>query len=78
METFVTADEVAEFLKCSRPQVLQLARTGKIPAHPFGFGKERKSWRFLLSQVREAVTAKNVFTSSAAPVMVNAGSLAER
>lgn len=72
MEPFVTADEVAEFLKCSRQQVLQLARTGKIPAHSLGFGHQRKSWRFLLSEIRDAVT-NGLFTSQSAATKVSSG-----
>jgi hypothetical protein len=47
IEPFVTADVVAEFLCITRRRVLEMARSGTIPAHPIGQGK-RKQWRFRL------------------------------
>jgi hypothetical protein len=41
---------VAVFLAITRRQVLVLARSGKIPAHPL-LGSRRKVWRFKLSEV---------------------------
>jgi hypothetical protein len=63
-ETFVTADDIAEHLKVTRRQVLEMARKGLIPAHPLiGQGKgARCMWRFRLSEVADAV-ARNVLTS---------------
>ena len=53
-EPFVDADVVAIFLSLERRLVLDWARCGDIPAHPLGRGK-RRTWRFRLSEVAEAV-----------------------
>jgi propanediol utilization protein len=50
IEHFVDANTVAQFLAITRRQVLVLARSGKIPAHPL-LGSRRKVWRFKLSEV---------------------------
>ncbi len=57
IELFVDAGATAEFLCIKRRRVLDLARTGEIPAHPIGRGK-RKTWRFRLSELAEAVAAR--------------------
>ena len=49
-ESFVDAARAANFLCCSRKHLLHLARTGQVPAHPFG-GGSRKSWLFRLSEL---------------------------
>jgi Helix-turn-helix domain len=49
-EHFVDAARAANFLCCSRKHLLNLARTGQVPAHPFG-GGSRKSWLFRLSEL---------------------------
>jgi hypothetical protein len=49
LEPFVDADIAAEFLSSKRKTVLDWARAGNIPAHPFGRGK-RTEWRFRLSE----------------------------
>ena len=49
-EPFVDAARAANFLCCSRKHLLHLARTGQVPAHPFG-GGSRKSWLFRLSEL---------------------------
>ena len=56
IEHFVDANTVAQFLAITRRQVLELARAGKIPAHPL-LGSRRKVWRFKLSEVDDAVAA---------------------
>lgn len=66
-ERFVDADEAGKFLSLNRRRILELARAGKLPAHPLGSGK-RKTWRFMLSQLATAVT-KNVFTSADNPAI---------
>jgi hypothetical protein len=38
IEHFVIAEAIAEFLGVSREHVIQLARAGKIPAHPLPTG----------------------------------------
>ncbi len=51
-EVFVTADEAAEFLRCSPITVKRLAREGRIPAHSITNGV-RKRWRFLISELAD-------------------------
>jgi excisionase family DNA binding protein len=59
-EQFVTADEAAEFLKCSPITVKRLAREGKIPGHSVTNGV-RKRWRFLISEL--AISMKKEVSS---------------
>jgi excisionase family DNA binding protein len=54
-EPYVDAGTVAEFLAITRRQVLELARAGKIPAHPL-LGSRRKVWRFKLSEVDAVIS----------------------
>jgi hypothetical protein len=49
-EPFVDADVAAEFISSKRKTILDWARDGSIPAHPFGRGK-RTEWRFRLSEI---------------------------
>jgi hypothetical protein len=49
-EPFVDADVVAEFISSKRKTILDWARDGSIPSHPFGRGK-RTEWRFRLSEI---------------------------
>lgn len=56
-EHYVDSDEAAGFLKLNPRTVQRLAREGTIPAHPFG-EKNRKTWRFLLSELDEWMRAK--------------------
>lgn len=49
-EPYVDADTVARFLKLKRKTVLDWARKGILPTHPFGTGK-RIVWRFLISEI---------------------------
>jgi excisionase family DNA binding protein len=56
-EPFVTADEVAEHLKITRRQVLEMARKKFIPAHPICFGTRRKIWRFKIGDVDKAISS---------------------
>lgn len=58
IEAFVDANKAAEFLFINRRRVLEMARTGNIPAHPIGNGK-RKTWRFRLSELADAFDAKS-------------------
>jgi excisionase family DNA binding protein len=51
-EYYVDAGEAAKFLRLHRRTVLQMARTGVLPAHPLGEGT-RKLWRFRLSELDE-------------------------
>ena len=56
-EPFVTADDVAEHLKVTRRQVLEMTRKGLIPAHPLGTGERRRVWRYKISEVDAAVAS---------------------
>lgn len=57
LERFVDANRAAEFLSLRPRRVLELARAGRIPAHPIGSGA-RKTWRFKLSELEAAVSQK--------------------
>jgi excisionase family DNA binding protein len=50
LEPFVEAEEAAAFLRTSPRKVKELAREGRIPAHPLGDGQRRR-WLFLLSEL---------------------------
>jgi len=50
LEPFVDAARAANFVCCSRKHLLNLARSGQVPAYPFG-GGSRKSWLFRLSEL---------------------------
>ena len=56
-EPFVDANIVAEHLKITRRQVLEMTRQGKIPGYPLGTGTNRGVWRYRLSEIDAAVTA---------------------
>ena len=55
-ESFVDADEAAQFLSLTRRRILELARAGKLPGHPVGDGA-RRVWRFRLSEISAAITS---------------------
>lgn len=57
VESFVEANAAAEFLHYSSRSVKQMAREGRIPAHPFGTGP-RKRWYFLISELAEHLRAQ--------------------
>ena len=56
-EPYVTADDIAEHLKLTRRQVLEMTRRGLIPAHPLGVGEHRRVWRYKLSEVEAAIAS---------------------
>jgi excisionase family DNA binding protein len=56
-EPFVTANEVAGHLKITRRQVLEMARRNHLPAHPISFGRQRKIWRFKLTEVDQVIAS---------------------
>jgi hypothetical protein len=56
-EPFVEAKAAAEFLHYSVGSIKQMARDGRIPAHPFGSGP-RKRWYFLISELAEHLHAQ--------------------
>ena len=49
---FVEANAAAAFLQYPARSIKQMAREGRIPAHPFGTGS-RKRWYFLISELAE-------------------------
>ena len=57
-EGFVDADQAAKFLFLTRRHVLELARAGQLPGHPVG-GRARRLWRFRLSELAAAVSARD-------------------
>jgi hypothetical protein len=57
LEPFVEAKAAAEFLRYSSRTIKQMAREGRIPAHPFGTGP-RKRWYFLISELAEHLRAQ--------------------
>jgi hypothetical protein len=71
LESFVDADEAGKFLSLNRRRILELARAGKLPAHPIG-DRERRVWRFRLSELAAAVssTEKPWFSSRQRTSMV--------
>ena len=50
LEQYVEAEEGAPFVHMSPRHLKQLAREGKVPAHPRGDGQRRR-WLFLLSEL---------------------------
>ncbi len=54
VEPFVDATRAAEFLALRPRRILEMARAGRIPAHPIGDGA-RKVWRFRLSELAAAI-----------------------
>ena len=50
LERFVEAEEAGPFVHESPRHLKQLAREGKVPAHPKGDGQRRR-WLFLLSEL---------------------------
>jgi len=56
-ERFVAADDIAEHLRITRRQVLEMTRRGLIPAHPLGVGKCRHVWRYKISEVESAIAS---------------------
>lgn len=57
LESFVDADEAAQFLSLTRRRVLDLARARKLPGHPIGDGA-RRMWRFRLSEIAAAIAPR--------------------
>ena len=73
IEPFVDARKAAEFLMITRRRVLEMARTGEIPAHAIGEGT-RKMWRFRLSELAEAIVAKKPAAKTSKSGIIDAGS----
>jgi hypothetical protein len=51
-EYFVDASVAAKYLSCSRKHLLRLSDRGLIPAHPLPGSAQRRTWRYLLSELR--------------------------
>ena len=66
-EPFVTAREAALFLRCAPVTIKRLARQGKIPAHSLTNGA-RKRWRFLISELTQAMKKEVSSNRSSAPL----------
>jgi excisionase family DNA binding protein len=75
IEPYVDANTVADFLAITRRQVLELARAGKIPAHPLP-GSRRKVWRFKLSEVDASIAHGS--SKSAQSTIVSAAFMSQR
>lgn len=56
-EPFVDATCAAEFLGIKPRRVLEMARSGQIPAYPLGTGT-RRTWRFRLTEILKTIAAK--------------------
>jgi len=54
-EPFVDADVAAAFLSITPRRLKNLARAGKLPAHPLGDG-QRRVWRFRISEIAVALS----------------------
>jgi len=67
IEPFVDANRAAEFLALTRRRVLEMARSGAIPAHAIG-EQRRKVWRFRLSELADAFVAKSAVAKSESKV----------
>jgi len=67
LESFVTPEEAAAFLRCSPITIKRLARNGKLPAHAVTNGI-RKRWRFLLSELAFSMRSEVSLRTSSAPL----------
>lgn len=72
-EPFVDAEIGAKFLSVSRRRLLELARSGQVPGHPIGRGM-RKTWRFRLSELAEAIRKENTMPFFQKPSIIQSGS----
>lgn len=55
-EPFVSAERVAAHLDIERRQVLNLTRSGRLPAHPMDPTAVRKVYRYKLSEIDAAIS----------------------
>lgn len=51
-EFFVDAAVASSFLGCSRKHLLKLSIAGLVPAYPLPGTGQRRTWRYLLSELR--------------------------
>jgi excisionase family DNA binding protein len=56
-EPYVSADRAAQFLDVKRKTLLEKARKGEIPCHPWTGGR-RNTWRFKLSELDDWMKSK--------------------
>jgi hypothetical protein len=58
-EPFVKPDVVSQYLGIDPGTVVRFARAGLIPGHPLRVSGRRTHWRFLISEIRETMLARN-------------------
>lgn len=58
LEPFVRPETAAQFLGIDPETAVRFARLGLIPGYPLRVSGRRKHWRFLLSEVQEAMLAR--------------------
>jgi hypothetical protein len=59
----VDAAVASKYLSCSRKHLLRLSDRGLIPAHPLPGSAERRTWRYLLSELRAWMLAQNTVST---------------
>ena len=52
----------SKFLSCSRKHLLRLSDRRLIPAHPLPGSAQRRTWRYLLSELRTWMLAHNTIS----------------
>ena len=57
-EPFVKAIVVSQYLGIDPGTVIRFARAGVIPGHPLRASGRRTHWRFLISEIRVAMLAR--------------------
>ena len=62
-ERFVDAKVASEYLSCSRKHLLRLSDHGLIPAHPLPGSAQRRTWRYLLSELRAWMLAQSTLAT---------------
>jgi hypothetical protein len=57
-EPFVKPDVVGEYLGIDPSTVVRFAKVGLLPGHPLRISGCRTHWRFLVSEIRDAMLAR--------------------
>jgi hypothetical protein len=57
-EPFVKPNVVGEYLGIDPSTVVRFAKAGLIPGHPLRISGCRTQWRFLVSEIRDAMLAR--------------------
>jgi hypothetical protein len=57
-EPFVKPDVVGEYLGIDPSTVVRFAKAGLLPGHPLRISGCRMHWRFLISEIRDAMLAR--------------------